>query len=63
MPENWLTDLMHRNRKRQKTGSVMHAFTQTTVDKKALELQYSTYHCYTRLKILVLVVLIIEEYD
>ena len=41
----------------------MHAFKQTNVDKKALGLQYSTYHCYTCCKISVLVVLIIEEYD
>ena len=63
MPENWLTDLMHWNRKHQKTGSVMHAFKQTAIDKKTLKLQYSTYHCYTRRKISVVVVLIIEEYD
>ena len=50
-------------RKRQKTSSVTHAFKQTAIDKKALGLQYSTYHCYTRRKISVLVVLIIEEYD
>ena len=50
-------------RKRQKTGSVTHAFKQTVVDKKALGLQYSTYHCYTCCKILVPAVLIIEEYD
>ena len=63
MPENWLTDLMHINCKRQKTGSVTHAFKQTDIDKKALGLQYSTHHCYTRCKISVLVVLVIEEYD
>ena len=38
-------------------------FKQTGLDKKVLGLQYSTYHCYTRHKILVLVVLIIEDYD
>ena len=55
-PENWLTDLMHWNRKHQKTGSVSHAFKQTTVDQRALKLQYCTYHYYTCHKILVLVV-------
>ena len=34
----------------------MHAFKQNAVDQKALGLQYSTYHCYTRHKISVLVV-------
>ena len=41
----------------------MHIFKQTAVDQKALELQYSIYHCYTCRKISVLMVLIIEEYD
>ena len=33
-----------------------------TIAKKVQKLQYSTYYCYTRHKILVLVVLIIEAY-
>ena len=41
----------------------MHTFKPTTVAQKVLELQYSTYYCYTCHKISILVVLIIEIYD
>ena len=50
MPENWLTNLIHWNRKFQQTDSVTRTFKQATVAQKALELQYSTYYCYTHRK-------------
>ena len=53
---------MHWNRKRQKTGAVTRTFKLIAIAQQALELQQSTYHCYTRRKILVLMVLFIEAY-
>ena len=38
-------------------------YKQTAMAVKALELQYSTYHCYNCRKISVLMVLIVEVYD
>ena len=54
---------MHWNRKRQKTGAVMHTFKLTAIAQLALKIQWSTNYCYTRRKLSVLMVLFIEAYD